>query len=154
MNKWTEFPKPLKKRIVLVGFVGLTCLFVGITFCIFAKDMIMLILSIGIFLFSTYKVITLYRVVSKGEYESVEGVCTSIAPKLFGKYRKVKIVDEEKKERALMVAKGTNIKVGDNCRFYFTKTEKMTIGNEHFILSDFSDCLLGYEIKSNQNTIY
>lgn len=147
MNKWTDFPMPLKKKILIGGLIGATCLFVGITFCIFSKDMIMLLLSIGVFLFSAYRVITLYRVASKGEYEIVEGMCTRIAPKLFGKYCKVTIVDKEKNERTLLVDKGTRIKVGNKCRFYFTKTEKLTIGKEYFDLPDFSDNLLGYELE-------
>ena len=147
MNKWTEFPSPLKKKILLAGVIGIACLFVGISFCVIAKDIIMLLLSVAIFLFSAYKTVTLYQVVSKGEYEVVEGVCTSIVPKLFGKYRKIKIADEAKNERSLMIAKSSNIKVGDRCRFYFAKTETLTIGNEQFDLPNFSDNLLGYELK-------
>ena len=149
MSKWTEIPAPLKKKTVLTGLIGIACLFVGIAFYIFAKDMIMLLLSIGVFLFSTYKAFTLYRIVLKGAYEVVEGVCTNIAPKLFGKYRKIKIVDEAKNERSLMIAKSSKIKVGDDCRFYFTKAERLTIGNEQFDLPDYSDTFLGYELKNN-----
>lgn len=154
MNKWTEFPSPLKKKILLASVIGIACLFVGISFCVIAKDIIMLLLSVAIFLFSAYKTVTLYQVVSKGEYEVVEGVCTSIAPKLFGKYRKIKIADEAKNERSLMIAKSSNIKVGDRCCFYFAKTKTMTIGNEQFDLPSFSDNLLGYELKSDKNTTY
>lgn len=149
MNKWTEFPAPLKKKTVLTGLIGIGCLLVGIAFYIFGKDLIMLLLSIGIFLFSIYKAITLYLIASKGAYEKVEGVCTSIAPKLFGRYRKIKIVDEEKNERSLMIAKSSKIKVGDDYRFYFTRTEKLTISKEQFDLPDYSDTFLGYELKNN-----
>ena len=149
MKGWTEIPAPLKKKTVLTGLIGIGCFLVGIAFYLFGKDLIMLLLSIGVFLFSIYKAITLYLIASKGAYEIVEGVCTSIAPKLFGRYRKIKIVDEEKNERSLMIAKSSKIKVGDDCRFYFTRTEKLTIGKEQFDLPDYSDTFLGYELKNN-----
>ena len=149
MKGWTEFPAPLKKKTVLTVLIGIACLFIGIAFYIFGKDLIMLLLSIGVFLFSAYKSITLYRIVSKGAYEVVEGVCVSIVPKFFGRYRKIKIVDDEKNERSLMIAKSSKIKVGDDCRFYFTKAERLTIGNEQFDLPDYSDTFLGYELKNN-----
>ena len=85
MDKWTSFPSPLKRKILLTFLVGIGCLLVGIAFTIFAKDTMMLILSIAVCAFSFYKAFTMFRTAAKRDYEVVEGTCMSIVPKLLNK---------------------------------------------------------------------
>ena len=95
MDKWTSFPSPLKRKMILTALVGIGCLLVGIAFTAIAKDTMMLLLSVAVCAFSFYKAFAMFRIASKKDYEIVEGTCTAIVPKLLNKFRKIKITDDE-----------------------------------------------------------
>lgn len=148
MEKWTSIPAPLKRKIILTALLGAACLLVGIAFIIFAKDTMMLFLSIAVCGFSFYKAFSMYRVGAKKDYEVVEGTCTAIVPKLIPRYRKIKVTDDEGNETTLMLSKQSKVNIGDRYRFYFKKTTRVTLGNEFFDSALSSDCFLGYEAVS------
>lgn len=152
MDKWTDFPTPLKRKIFLTVLIGVCCLIIGGAFALFAKDAMMLILSIAICAFSSYKAFTMHRVASQRDYEIVEGTCSAITPKLFTKFRKIKITDDDGNEIALILNKQSKLSIGERYRFYFKKTTRVTLGNEYFDSTLSSDCFLGYEaISSNSD---
>jgi len=144
-DKWTSFPVPLKRKMLLTAIVGIGCLLVGVAFTIFAKDMMMLFLSIAVCGFSLYKTFTMFRVASKKDYEIVEGTCSAIVPKLITKFKKIKITDDEGNETTLLLSKQSKVSIGERYRFYFKKTTRVTLGNEYFDSALSSDCFLGYE---------
>lgn len=144
-DKWTSFPAPLKRKMLLTALVGIGCLLVGVAFTIFAKDMMMLFLSIAVCGFSLYKTFTMFRVASKKDYEIVEGTCSAIVPKLITKFKKIKITDDEGNETTLLLSKQSKVSIGERYRFYFKKTTRVTLGNEYFDSALSSDCFLGYE---------
>lgn len=144
-DKWTSFPAPLKRKMLLTAIVGIGCLLVGVAFTIFAKDMMMLFLSIAVCGFSLYKTFTMFRVASKKDYEIVEGTCSAIVPKLITKFKKIKITDDEGNETTLLLSKQSKVSIGERYRFYFKKTTRVTLGNEYFDSALSSDCFLGYE---------
>ena len=146
MDKWTSFPSPLKRKMILTALVGIGCLLVGIAFTVIAKDTMMLLLSIAVCAFSFYKAFAMFRIASKKDYEIVEGTCTAIVPKLLNKFRKIKITDDEGNETTLLLAKQSKITIGERYKFYFKKTTRVTIGNEYFDSALSSDCFLGYEL--------
>jgi len=92
-----------------------------------------------------FKAFTMYRVASKKDYEIVEGTCSAIVPKLFPKFRKIKITDDEGNETTLLLSKQSKVSIGERYRFYFKKTTRVTLGNEYFDSALSSDCFLGYE---------
>lgn len=145
MDKWTNFPAPLKRKMFLTALVGIGCLLVGVAFTIFAKDTMMLLLSAAVCAFSLFKAFSMYRVASKKEYEVVEGICLAIVPKLITKFKKIKITDDEGNETTLLLSKQSKVTIGERYRFFFKKTTRMTLGNEHFDSALSSDCFLGYE---------
>lgn len=144
-DKWTSFPSPLKRKMILTALVGIGCLLVGIAFTVIAKDKMMLLLSIAVCAFSFYKAFAMFRIASKKDYEIVEGTCTVIVPKLLNKFRKIKITDDEGNETTLLLAKQSKVAIGERYRFYFKKTTRVTLGNEYFDSALSSDCFLGYE---------
>lgn len=145
MDKWNCFPAPLKRKMFLTALVGIGCLLVGVAFTIFSKDTIMLILSGSVCAFSLFKAFTMYRVASKKDYEVVEGTCSAVVPKLFPKFRKIRITDDEGNETTLLLSKQSKVLIGERYRFYFKKTMGVTLGNEYFDSALSSDCFLGYE---------
>lgn len=150
-DKWTSFPSPLKRKMLLTALVGIGCLLVGVAFTIFAKDTMMLFLSIAVCTFSLYKAFTMFRVASKKDYEIVEGTCSAIVPKLLPKFRKIKITDDEGNETTLLLSKQSKVSIGERYRFYFKKTTRVTLGNEYFNSALSSDCFLGYEPITDNN---
>lgn len=144
-DKWTSFPAPLKRKMLLTALVGIGCLLVGVAFTIFAKDAMMLFLSIAVCAFSFYKAFTMFRVASKKDYEIVEGTCSAIVPKLLPKFRKIKITDDEGNETTLLLGKQSKVTIGERYRFYFKKSTRVTLGNEYFDSTLSYDCFLGYE---------
>ena len=151
MDKWTSFPSPLKRKMILTALVCIGCLLVGIAFTAIAKDTMMLLLSIAVCAFSFYKAFAMFRIASKKDYEIVEGTCTAIVPKLLNKFRKIKITDDEGNETTLLLAKQSKIAIGERYKFYFKKTTRVTLGNEYFDSALSSDCFLGYEAATETN---
>lgn len=145
MDKIKAAPPPLMRKLFLTVLVGVLCLLVGIAMCIFAKDRIMLFLSGVVCLFSLAKAFSLYLVLSEKKYEIVEGTCVGIVPKPMRRFRKIRIMDDEGNESALLLSKQSKVKIGDRYRFYFKQTQRITFGSEYFDAAMSSDCFLGYE---------
>ena len=138
-------PPPLKRKLFLTALAGLLCLLIGISMCIFAKARIMLCLSCAVCRCSFIKAISLYRVLSEKKYEVVEGTCVGIVPKPLRKFRKIRIMDDEGNESALLLPKQSKVTIGDRYRFYFKQTQRISLGSEYFDAAMSSDCFLGYE---------
>ena len=75
----------------------------------------------------------------------VEGTCVGIVPKPLRKYRKIRIMDDDGNESALLLGKHSKIQIGFRYRFYFKKTQRLTLGSEYFDSALSSDCFLGFE---------
>ena len=75
----------------------------------------------------------------------MEGTCVAITPKPLRKYRKIKIIDTDGNESSLLLGKHSKVKIGFCYRFYFTKTQHVSLGSEYFDAALSSDCFLGYE---------
>ena len=145
MEKIKNIPAPLRKKMLFTILLGAVCLLVGIVMFFLSHDRVMLFLSAAICVFSLSRAWSMYRLISRQEYETVEGICVGIVPKPLRKYRKVRIMDDEGTESALLLSKHSKIRIGFRYRFYFKKTQRLTIGSEYFDASLSSDCFLGYE---------
>lgn len=145
MDKWTSFPSPIKRKVFLSALIGAACLMIGAAFTVVSKDFMTLALSIAICIFSICRSISMYRIALNKKYETVEGICTAVVSKLFGRYRKIKIKDGDGNEVALMLNKQSKVTIGETYRFYFKETGRVTLGNEYFDTALSSDCFIGYE---------
>ena len=138
-------PTPLRRRLRLTVLLGLACLLIGLAVFLFSKDKMMLLLSTAVCILSFCRAYMFYRTISKKEYELVEGTCVGIVPKPMRKYRKVRIMDDEGTESALLLGKHAKIKIGFRYRFYFKSTQRLNCGSEYFDSALSSDCFLGFE---------
>ena len=145
MRKIVEAPAPLRRRLILTVLLGFACLLIGLAMFLFAKDRIMLLLSGAVCVLSFCRAYSFYRAISKKEYEIVEGTCVGIVPKPLRKYRKIRIMDDDGNESALLLSKHSKVKIGFRYRFYFKTTQRLTLGSEYFDSALSSDCFLGYE---------
>jgi hypothetical protein len=89
---------------------------------------------------------SLYYLIAKQKYETVEGTCVGIGVKPLRKYRTVKLMDDAGIESSLRLGKQTKIKIGFRYRFYLKKTERLySVGSEYFDAALSSDQFLGFE---------
>ncbi len=145
MRKILNAPAPLRRRLILTVLLGFACLLIGLAVFLFAKDQIMLLLSAVVCGLSLCKAWSFYHTICKQNYEIVEGTCVGIVPKPMRKYRKIRIMDDEGTESALLLSKHSKIKIGFRYRFYFKSTQRLTLGSEYFDAALSSDCFLGFE---------
>jgi hypothetical protein len=145
MNVLKNCPKVLFQKLLITALIGFGCLIVGVAYYIFSKDKIMLALSSLMFIFSVFRSIGLYNIISGNKYDMVEGTCVGIGIKPFSKQYKVKIIDDTGIESSLRFGKQTKIKVGFRYRFYFKKGERLSVGSEYFDTALASDHFLGLE---------
>lgn len=151
MEERKPTPAPIRNKLILTAVIGVVCLLIGIAMFLFAKDRMMLFLSMTVFFISLYRVWTLWQVINKAKYEIVEGTCVGIVPKPLRKYRKIRMMDDEGNESALLIGKQSKIKIGSRYRFYFKDTQRFTIGSEYFDSALSSDCFLGFEEVEDKN---
>ena len=145
MDKIKNAPKPLRRKLFLTAILGFLCLLIGAAMFLFSKDKIMLFLSAAVCILSFCRAWSLFNTICKQEYDVVEGTCVGITLKPMCKYRKVRIMDEEGNESALLIGKQSKIQIGFRYRFNFKKTQRLTIGSEYFDSAMSSDCFLGFE---------
>lgn len=145
MDRLRNTPAPIRRKLFLTVVLGFACLLIGSAMFIFAKDQIMLLLSAAVCILCVAKAYSVFRLAVKKEYETVEGICVGITPKPLRKYRKIRIMDAEGNEFALLLDKHSKIKIGFRYRFFFKRTQRLTFGSEYFDSAMSSDCFLGYE---------
>lgn len=145
MDEIIIIPAPLRQKMTWTSIIGIMCFFVGLGIFLFLKDQTTMLLSCTLLVMCMGKAICYYRIVTTNAYEVVEGICVGIAPKPLRKYRKVKIMDSTGNEISLLLDKQSKIKIGYQYKFYFKKTERITLGNEYFDSALNSDCFLGFE---------
>jgi hypothetical protein len=120
--KINEFPKPLFQKTAATALVGAGCFLVGGAYFFYAHDRIALALSAAVLLFSLVRAFGIYRTVSSGKYETVEGACVSVSWIPLKKYAKIKIKNDDGIETTLRLPKQTTIKIGRQYRFYFRES--------------------------------
>lgn len=145
MDTLRNCPGVLFRKIIFTLLIGAGCFFSGIAYYIYAADRIFFILSCMVLLISLYKGLHIYYIVSKGKYETIEGVCIGITSKLIGKCNKVKMMNDAGFESTLHLNKSCKIKIGHKYKLYFTQAGQINIGSEYLNTVLATDNFLGYE---------
>jgi len=134
-------PKPVLMRQILLFGGGAGCLFVGVVAALAIGDMILLALSAILCVSFITKGFLLRRKIRAGQIYGVHGVCVGIAPKMFGRYRRIELVNTDTGDDASFVLpKKVVFKVGHVYTCYFDN--RFDSGN----VSDLpTNGFLGYE---------
>ena len=82
----------------------------------------MLFLSVAVFLACVVRAIVFYRLVARGEYEVVEGVCVEVKRQPIQKSCRIKVVDSADNIRSLTLEKRLSFRVGCQYRFYLRES--------------------------------
>ena len=105
----------------------------------------MFFLSLAVCAACGIKAALLYRVVARGEYAVLEGVCVALKQNPIQKSRKVKIVDSEDQVHVLTLEKRIKLQIGRQYRFYLRQTETSQTPPTQTALPTPHVELLGYE---------
>lgn len=138
-------PAVLQQRILFTMLIGAGCLAVGIACYLASKDLILLVLSGLVFLFSLLRGAGLWHTAASRQYEVVEGTCVGISAKPFRQQSKIRIMDENGIETALCLGKQSKVKIGFRYRFYFKGGKRLSLGNEYFDTALSTNQFLGFE---------
>ena len=153
MEKIKNAPIPLRRKFYITGLLGLLCLLIGVAVYFFSKDRTVLLLSGVVCVLCMFKAYSIFKVIADEQYEVVEGTCVGIMPKPLRKYRKIRFMDEEGNESAVLLNKQSKVKIGYRYRFYFKNTQRLILGNDYIDSSLSSDCFLGYEELGEFDTV-
>ena len=108
-------------------------------------DHILLVLGSIIFLASLVLVRSLWSTIARGQYEIVEGVCSSVISPVIRRYRKIQLIDEQGAERTLLLSKSAKFQIGARYRFYFQTGSRPVVGNDYLDAALSTNSFLGYE---------
>lgn len=145
MKKINEAPAPLKHKMFLTVIIGILDLLIGVAVYLFSKDRTMLLLSGIVCVLSILRAWSILSTITGKQYETVEGTCVGIMPKPLRKYRKIRIMDDDGNESAVLLNKQTKVKIGYRYRFFFQKIQRFSLGSEYLDTAMSSNHFLGYE---------
>jgi hypothetical protein len=146
MRELRTAPKPILQKFIFTLLIGAGCFAAGSAFYLYARDGTAFALSAMVLAASVIRAFGLYRVIVKGSYETVEGICAAISSAPLRKTHNVKIVDDNGLETTLRLGKDARLQIGSHYRFYFA------VCDEAPLLSGLDSArLLGFEVVSEGN---
>lgn len=119
MEKLKEWPAVLLRKWLLTCVIGIGCLLVGVVMFLAASDRVMLMISALLALATALRCVSFFRLVSRQEYETVEGVCISIKKAPLRKQRGLCLLTEGGIEHTITLDKQTPVRIGHCYRAYF-----------------------------------
>lgn len=146
-----QIPKPLLRKILITPLIGAGCLLLGVSMYLGAGDRTLLLLSGVLFLSCLVKGFFYYRIASRNRYEIVFGTCTRIMPQMFGRLRKIQIMDKDGIETTLQLPKDCRFRIGEQYQFYFTQGHGVLLGPASIRTALTTDSFLGYEVFQTEN---
>ena len=120
-------PRPVFLRLLMLFGGGICCLFIGAIVAWTMRDATTLGMSGIICAALIIAGVSLKRKISRGEIFSLSGVCISITPKMFGRYRRnTFVIVETGEEISIVLPKKIEYKIGHSYTTYFTSPIKQS----------------------------
>ena len=113
------FPKPILKRLFFTFLVGCSCFFVGIAYYYMADDSIFLWLSLLVFVCSIFKSFSLYFIVKRNTYCTIEGTCKQMQRLLIQNCNRIILESSDGETLELLLDKNYVLNPGASYRIYF-----------------------------------
>jgi len=113
-------PKPVFMRLLILFGGGIGCLLVGIIALLATGDLGLLVMSGILCIAFVTKGFLLKRKIISGQIYRLSGVCVNIVPKLFGRYRRIELVDTSSGDDVhFILPKKVIFKIGHVYNCYF-----------------------------------
>lgn len=119
MDKLRTAPLPLRRKLLLTALAGAAFFLVGLAAILFSLDTVTALLSGILAIGLAFKTAELYRLIITGHYTDIDGICIAITQTPLRKYRNIRIIDSQERERTLVLPRQDKIEVGRRYRFYF-----------------------------------
>lgn len=114
-----EWPAALLRRLVFTIAAGGLFLLVGLVASIPLRDLTLAVLSVLLALMTFLRGFFLYQLVSRGAYETAEGVCIEIRRLPMRKQQSVRLLAADGEEHIICLDRRTQLRTGNCYRLYF-----------------------------------
>lgn len=142
MGRLKQWPPALLRRWLLQAASGLGCLAVGSIVFLAVGDSVLLSLSVLLALLTSLRCASFYRLIDKGAYEAVEGVCIRIKHAPLCKQRSMSLLTADGTEQTIQAHKRTPVQVGHCYRVYLQRApayQTDTLPVQFLALEDLGD---------------
>lgn len=119
MKPVKDWPAALRNRWFLYGAAGAGFLLVGLAAFSVLHDRMLLGISGLLALCTLLRCLAFYQMVRADAYEVVEGVCIELGHAGLRKRRKVRLLQEDGNEYAVLLDKRTPLRIGNRYRIFF-----------------------------------
>lgn len=153
MDKLRTAPLPLRRKLLLTALAGAAFFLVGLAAIFFSLDTVTALLSGILDIGLAFKTAELYRLIITGHYTDIDGICIAITQTPLRKYRNVRIIDSQERERTLVLPRQDKIEVGRRYRFYFKSSERIRTGSSLLDTALPTDGFLGLEAASDYSNV-
>lgn len=153
MDKLRTAPLPLRRKLLLTALAGAAFFLVGLAAIFFSRDTVTALLSGILAIGLAYKTAELYRLIITEHYTDIDGICIATTQTPLRKYRNVRIIDSQERERTLVLPRQDKIEVGRRYRFYFKSSERILTGSSFLDASLSTDGFLGLEAASDYSNV-
>lgn len=158
MDKLRTAPLPLRRKLLLTALAGAAFFLVGLAAIFFSLDTVTALLSGILAIGLAFKTAELYRLIIARHYTTVDGSCIAITQTPLRKYRNIRIIDSQERERTLVLPRQDKIEVGRQYRFYFKSSAHISpaqvqTGSSFIDESLPTDGFLGLEAASDYSNV-
>ena len=158
MDKLRTAPLPLRRKLLLTALAGAAFFLVGLAAIFFSLDTVTALLSGILAIGLAFKTAELYRLIIAGHYTDIDGTCIAITQTPLRKYRNIRIIDSQERERTLVLPRQDKIEVGRRYRFYFKSSAhkspaQVQTGSSFIDEALPTDDFLGLEAASDYSNI-
>lgn len=153
MDKLRTAPLPLRRKLLLTALAGAAFFLVGLAAILFSLDTVTALLSGILAIGLAFKTAELYRLIITGHYTDIDGICIAITQTPLRKYRNIRIIDSQERERTLVLPRQDKIEVGRRYRFYFKSSERIRTRSSLLDTALPTDGFLGLEAASDYSNI-
>lgn len=118
MVKYRNWPPVLRRRWLLSILTGTGILLTGTAFSLVLGDKVLLTISVLLVACMALRCLSFYRLVHKGSYEVVEGICIEVGRAGLHGQRSVRLLQLDGNEYATLLDKRTTLRVGNFYRMF------------------------------------
>ena len=119
MMPYRDWPVVLKRKWIMTLVMGLQFFLVGVGVYLALNDRTMLLISTALVLCTALRCASFYWTIYTGNYEITEGFCIEICKADRQRRRKVRLLEEDGNEWAILLDKRTPIRIGSYYRIYY-----------------------------------
>lgn len=119
MMTYRDWPIVLKRKWIMTLAMGLLFFLVGVGVYLALSDRTMLLISTALVLCTALRCASFYWTIYTGNYEITEGLCIEIGKADRQRRRKVRLLEEDGNEWAILLDKRTPIRIGNYYRIYY-----------------------------------